>query len=69
MSERWYLQQGYSITNERLKTGACKPKRRLKADYVTAINDLMQTSIKSLVNMTVVDLKTLEERLMEKKDA
>lgn len=67
-AERFYLSQGMTKTSMQTGTGANKPKRRLKADYVKEINTLLETSIKSLTNMTVADLKTLEKRLLEKPD-
>ena len=63
--EHFYHQQGMSKTDMQLKTGKCKPKRRLKADITKSVSDLLGIELKSLGKMTVADLTTMESILEE----
>jgi hypothetical protein len=66
MGDRFYAQQlgknGYSKNRiySMGKTDA-KPKRRLKADIVKHIEDVLKASMPSLKMMTIADLETLEK--------
>lgn len=55
MGDRFYMQQK-----------EYKPKRRLKADIVKDIGQLLGTEILGLAKMTIVDLDTLHDRLKER---
>ena len=48
MSERFYKQQGQTITSIRTKTGVNKPKRKLKKDVVSDIENLLGKTIPGL---------------------
>ena len=64
--EHFYQQQGMSKTDMQLKIGKCKPKRRLKAEIVTSVSDMLGMKLVSLNKMTVTDLTTLEAILDER---
>lgn len=59
-AERFYGAQKMTKTSMQTKTGANKPKRRLKAEIATNVEALLGFSLASMKNMVVKDLETLE---------
>lgn len=65
MGDRFYMQQNKANGRKAdVKAApAQKPKRRLKADIVSEIDDILGVQISSLKNMTVADLETLKSAI------
>ena len=66
MGDRFYAQQAGKTGNKGKKSVLDykpheKPKRKLKADYVTELCDLLGTEIKGLEKLTISSLQELIE--------
>ncbi len=63
MGDRWYQEQGITITDIRCKEGKAKPKRKLKKDYIAEINQILSIDIVGLEKCTIDTLNQLVEAL------
>ena len=67
MGDRWYTQQGRTITSERQKEKGLnkdgKPKRIPKKDYIEEINLLLSANITGLDKCTIDTLKQIIEAI------
>jgi len=70
MGDRFYAQQAGKTGHSRTKSATDKkPKRKLKADYVSELNSLLGAEVPGLEKLTIASLTELTKAIEEKLNA